>query len=612
MTKKLLDTYSDKKIKVCIRGNRSFSVIAGAGSGKTTSLIKALEYVRDSNGRDLRKCGRKVACVTFTNRAVEVIKKRLNLDDLFYVSTLHGFLWSLIGGFNADIRQTLKEVLIPQRIEKKKQDDNGGASKVAQAARKKVEELTADLQNIDNQDVFTYDESGSSNYSEGRLDHDDVIDLAAAMLSRYPILQKVVGQKYPYIFVDEAQDTFPHIVEALNLIASNNTQTLTGYFGDPMQQIYEKRAGDFRGGDKSAFITKKENYRCSTEVIKLLNAFRPELQQQPAGNNAQGSVGLILIQAEEGQGNRKTYTDEQLENARKKFEKAVQGFGWEHDTQVKMLFLARQMIARRLGFSSLNKLFTGEYASRNAQDDYEDGKHYLLLPITTVLLPLVAAYRINDRVAQMEILRSHSPLLNPRGEFQATPVKEVIEMANKAIKSIADGWDTDNIGTILRTARENKLIHCSDRLTEQLTRQPRTEQYNEESHAKEKGDWLADQFFASSTSELAAYLKFIKEETPYSTQHGVKGEEYKKVLVVFDDTEASWAQYSFSRLIAPIAAGKDPTDGQRERSRKLAYVCFSRAEDDLRIILFTPNPEQAKTEIIQQRLLSEGQIVIQK
>ncbi|MFA6295731.1 MAG: hypothetical protein WC666_04970 [Candidatus Paceibacterota bacterium] len=43
-----------------------------------------------------------------------------------------------------------------------------------------------------------------------------------------------------------------------------------------------------------------------------------------------------------------------------------------------------------------------------------------------------------------------------------------------------------------------------------------------------------------------------------------------------------------------IAVGKDPTEGQRERGRKLAYVCFSRAESDLRITLFTPNPTQAR------------------
>jgi DNA helicase-2/ATP-dependent DNA helicase PcrA len=91
----------------------------------------------------------------------------------------------------------------------------------------------------------------------------------------------------------------------------------------------------------------------------------------------------------------------------------------------------------------------------------------------------------------------------------------------------------------------------------------------------------------------------------------VKGDEFKKVLVVFDDTEANLNLYSFSRLLTPTTAGKEPTDGQRQKSLNLAYVCFSRAEVDLRIILFTKYPSKAKQELIDKGLFSDGQISIQ-
>ena len=122
------DTYSDKRIKVCLCKNRSFSVIAGAGSGKTTSLIKALDFVRSINGDSLRKMTQRVACITFTNRAVDIIKSRLNSDDLFLITTLHSFLWAEIKPFNSDIRSLLKSDLIPARIEKKKEDSSGTIS----------------------------------------------------------------------------------------------------------------------------------------------------------------------------------------------------------------------------------------------------------------------------------------------------------------------------------------------------------------------------------------------------------------------------------------------------------------------------------------------------
>ena len=162
---------------------------------------------------------------------------------------------------------------------------------------------------------------------------------------------------------------------------------------------------------------------------------------------------------------------------------------------------------------------------------------------------------------------------------------------------------------VLVFCRDHQLIRMSDRLAEQLSKPQRTEEYDDESHSEEKGDWLADGFFAMRTGELLAYRDFIEENTPYSTQHGVKGEEYQNVLVVFDDVEANWNQYSFSKLLTPRTAGA-PTEGQEERGRKLAYVCFSRAEQHLKILFYTPTPEAAREELIARRLFTDTQITI--
>ncbi|TWT34913.1 hypothetical protein Enr8_23280 [Blastopirellula retiformator] len=105
------------------------------------------------------------------------------------------------------------------------------------------------------------------------------------------------------------------------------------------------------------------------------------------------------------------------------------------------------------------------------------------------------------------------------------------------------------------------------------------------------------------------YCGFIDENTPYSTQHGVKGEEYEDVIVVFDDTEASWTHYTFAILLAPNSAGT-ANDNQLARSRKLAYVCFSRAIKNLRVVLFTPDPESAAEELMAQGFFQESQINI--
>lgn len=604
------DTPADLEIKECIDKQENFAVVAGAGSGKTGSLIKALEYIRCKYGKSLRAANQLIACITYTNVAVENIKRRTNLDELFAVSTIHGFLWSLVENYQSDICNTLKDELIPNRILKKQEDTKGNSQKAKQA-REQVARLEHDLNHIHLVSKFNYDDSGRRDYSTGSLNHDDIVDLVSMMILRLPNLQRIIGQKFPYIFIDEAQDTFGNIMEALNQIASEEGLPVIGYFGDPMQQIYEKRAGQFNGPTGYKLIKKTENYRCSTEVINLLNAIRPDLQQASGPKNAIGSVEIRLIKAESGKGNRNTYTDDQLSNVLKQFDMALAHFQWDNADGIKQLFLTRQMIAHRLGFSKLNQLFTGNFASQTAEDSFKEGEHFALKPFVEVLIPLIEAHRIDDHAAIIQILREHSPLLDPEGTSKNLAIKTVTEKTQTAINELVAIWPNETIKEILNVANQHGLVSLSERLAEHLQRDLRSEIYDDIEYGLEKGDWLMDEFFTHKTNELGAYRKFILDLTPYSTQHGVKGDEFEKVLVVFDDTEANWNNYSFTKLLTPTTVGKEPTEGQKQKSLNLAYVCFSRAIQDLRIILFTENPNGAKAELIAKNLFRDEQITIQ-
>ncbi len=611
-TVKLIETGADIQIISCIDEKRNFSVIAGAGSGKTTSLVSALSYIRAKDGPSLRRDARQVACITFTNRARDVISERLGWDDLYLVATLHSFLWAEIKRFVPDIRKCLIEVIIPSHIEKQREKDKGGNSKAAIAAREKAAALEVDLELVADVTIFKYDDTSTfSNYPEGRLSHDDVIALAGALISGNETLQRIIGQKYPYIFVDEAQDTFNEILTAINDICANEGLPIVGYFGDPMQQIYDRRAGDFHGPEGSLVIPKEENFRCSPPVIRLLNAFRTDVEQIPAGKNAEtdGSVELYLVAAEAPEGPRKTYTEEQLERTAQRFEELLDSWGWREQEGLKLLFLVRQMIARRLGFIGLHRLFTGKYASTRAQEDYESGEYMLLKPFTRSIWSLVSNFREGNKKEVIDILRAYSPAFDPEGENSARSIREMLQLAEALVRELSGIWDASNLGEILRFVRDRQLYPFPERLMEELEREPMEEEYNEEFHSQDKGRWLADEFFQMDTYELATYIDFLNDKTPFSTQHGVKGEEYLNVCTVFDDTEAGWNNYSFTKMLTPATAGEG-TEGQMERSRKLAYVCFSRAVEHLKIVLFTPNPDASKAELIQAELFTEEQISI--
>lgn len=610
MISRLKPTKADKKIADCIDSERSFSVIAGAGSGKTTSLVEALKRIRDKHGKTLRKSGQRVVCITYTNRAVDVISSRLGFDDLFFVSTLHGFLWGEVFRFQDAIREALCTVTIPHHAEKAREDDNGGSSQKAQKARKKLERLAHELEALKERPPVTYEEVTISDYSKCVLNHDDMIDVASYLISNNPVLQKGLGFKYPYIFVDEAQDTFPQVMCALNAICADKGLPIIGYFGDPMQQIYDKRAGDFAGPKGSAVISKEENFRCSTSVIELLNNFRTDLHQVPGGANAdvKGSVLITIVQAPIPNGPRNTYTSWQLDEVTAKFSKAVALWGWENSSDVKKLFLARRMIARRLGFIKLHEIFTGPYSSSRSQSDYEDGTHYLLKPFVEVVYQLVDASRTDNVKKTIETLRKTSPAYADDGKNKEISLKDMLNRALLHTKALEVMWENNTVREIIGYCSENDLYPVSDRLAYQLNRAPREKfDGNSDEHQREKGDWLADEFFDLKAEELEQYIEFLDESSPFSTQHGVKGEEYKDVLVMIDDVEAAWNNYSFSKVLTPGVAGA-ATERQKALTEKIAYVCFSRAEVNLRILLFSVDAASAGAELISRGLFSKDQI----
>lgn len=113
----------------------SFFLFAGAGSGKTRSLVNALNYLAKTYRDVLRLRGRQVAVITYTNAACDEITRRTEYDPLFMVRTIHSFAWSQIQGFNSDIRAWLKDNLQREIADLQAEETKGRAGTKASAAR---------------------------------------------------------------------------------------------------------------------------------------------------------------------------------------------------------------------------------------------------------------------------------------------------------------------------------------------------------------------------------------------------------------------------------------------------------------------------------------------
>lgn len=301
-----LDRHVDEEIKNCLdpRAPRSFFLFAGAGSGKTRSLVGALDHLRDTAGARLRIRGQKVAVITYTKAARDEIIRRTQFDPIIAVSTIHSFAWTLIEGFNHDIREWLRVSLQADIEDLQAKEAKGRAGTKTSAGRiADIASKTRRLARLDTTKTFIYSPDGD-NRGRGSLNHAEVLHLAGDFLKSKPVLRHILRDGYPYILVDESQDTNRHIVEALfTFQAAHKDEVVVGLFGDLMQRIY----GDGHPGlgenlpSDWATPTKRLNFRCPRRVIELINKIRESTDQQtqiPRSAAIEGHVRMYVLPSE--------------------------------------------------------------------------------------------------------------------------------------------------------------------------------------------------------------------------------------------------------------------------------------------------------------------------
>lgn len=612
------DTPADITLRTCLDASKSFVMIAGAGSGKTTSLVKAIDHLGKTRGTILRARGQKVACITYTEIATTQIYEDVGHDPLFHVSTIHSFLWSLIKPFQNDIK-----VWVTRRIEEKlaklNEDRIGFGARVQQKTRdknlretKKNEALRTSIASVTR---FTY--STGSDYANGILGHDDIIKMGPALIQERPLMRKLVAQKYLFFFVDESQDTVPVVVEALKTVAQEpGHKFCLGFFGDPMQQIYSTGIGAINALDGWEEIKKPENFRSSAQVLSVINNIRRSgdgLQQTMATKLSAGvpvppEAGSALIFVLPADAQRK----DRLQRVREFMASKNSDPMWISDEKaadVKMLVIVHRMAAIRLGFDKLYAALNDD-APDTFKTGFVEGTLWLLTPFLNVLIPLAEAFRNNDHFKVIGLLRSHSPRLH-KDKWEHTGNRSGILTALKGdVSKLAQLLATDStakILEILQFAYDSQVIELDERFGAFLSNNNATSQNpgtlspREESEADlDKRDNSTKAFLACPASQLWGYRTYIEDRSLYATQHGIKGDEFQRVLVVLDDEEGTYNLYSYEKLLGiQVPSDTDRRnqaegeDSVFERTRRLFYVCCSRAVKDLAVVLFTTNTDKA-------------------
>ena len=341
----------EQKIFDCIHNRISFVLDAGAGSGKTWTLVQALNYILETEAKDLKNNGQEIVCITYTNVAKDEIINRTEHSELLHVSTIHDFLWHCIKRFQKELRIKLIELLEEKLA--KEQETLGKLTAKAKVGRAKAEEniarYTGAIDSLNSGAIrITYE--NNANYKEGKFSHDALIVIAEKIFSSYPKITKIITDLYPIIFVDEYQDTQKETINILLNFLNRKKQVVLGFFGDKRQQIYDKGIGEIPAEYDLKLIQKTENYRSAKEVIELLNKVRSDIQQyQPATNTRVGSI-LFFYTTNAVGFNARAFVEKHLKEQ------------WKLSSaeDVKILYLTHRFIARENDYEELYQIHAGD------------------------------------------------------------------------------------------------------------------------------------------------------------------------------------------------------------------------------------------------------------
>lgn len=546
---------ADERIADCLTTGRSFVLDAGAGAGKTYSLVEGLKKLCAPPIADrMKRDGQQIACITYTNVAKDQVIERIQGNSLVRVSTIHDFLWSTLQPHQQALRQALL--------------DFNESLPLTSARRVEQAELQA---KVDGRLEVKYSDRGSK-FLDGRIFHDDLLSIARITYARYDKLARIVASRYPYIFVDEYQDTSAAVVDILlrRILPLVGDKVVLGFFGDKMQNIYHH--GEHKGigtlpADLAApleVIVKRENRRCSLSVINVLNKIRTDITQVPGNKNVQGDAAYIRVGGAADEAG--------LQRARELLTDTLTWDLTDHGTRE--LYLTHRLIARKAGFADLLQAFADRGGF--AKDALTDGSDRRIAFFLEKVEPLAQAWE-NGQIGQT-LGRLHGAGHRLASSAAKSGVRD-------ALNTLIDKRGSGTVRDVLEMIRDRQLFPLTDDLSIRLgNNQPiLTAEMDEAAKEREQADAkLYAALFALPYAQVAAFARFFMTSTPFATKHGVKGDEFETVLVVLDDSGAAWNFYSFDKYLSGADDAANPE--RANRSRNVFYVCCSRARQRLAVI----------------------------
>lgn len=319
-----------------------FRVYAGPGAGKTYFLIQNIKNLINRNEKLKKSKLRKILCITYTNVAVDEINKRLNeYNQYAEVSTIHKFIADfIIRPYQKELKQIIKEEFdigvspdtkIASQVEGlgilhgyKKEEvfdfikSKTGETAIPEYSISAIGDIQIDIKNFSNEEgtarlkrvKYQKEEIKQTHQSlvkefiwdkAGRLTHDEILYFGYKLVEKYPLIAYILRINFPFIMVDEFQDTSPLQTKLIQLIGKK--ESIIGVVGDVAQSIYSFQGASpefFRDFHIEGFEIKdfsiSNNRRSTDNIVKFCNYLRKSsnLSQKAVLNKNNDLVTVIF------------------------------------------------------------------------------------------------------------------------------------------------------------------------------------------------------------------------------------------------------------------------------------------------------------------------------
>lgn len=648
---KQLELDIQKDINECLDNFESFCFDAGAGAGKTYALQKSIEHILKTEGENLKLRNQKILCITYTNAAKDEILSRIGKNSAILASTIHEFLWGFISIqqelLTIEHEKKIKEEL--NGIEQKIIDNplfgsvnlvdfhnaisdeeflkvfystpispagdfksmikgyseyfspylsnvNKFSSLVKNVDKKyKLEETLKEIKNKKSKKIIYNPIRNRDKLENYVISHDTLLLYCRNIITSQNLLKRLFSDRYPYVLVDEYQDTDEKVVDIIDSIRKFTIckkNFVVGFFGDTLQNIYSSGVGKLPNKEEYKSITKIFNRRSSNQIVELIEKIRND-------NFGQQSI----------------YTD--FDNGSYNFYIADDDFDLDIFLQEKnlvsntaCLLMKNDDIARVRGFDVLLAIIkkfpifggnnfdnvNNEFLQKNLQH-----MGWFLREILTFIDFIQKSSDYNSTVKEIVQFIGPSKSTITFGEMkQFISSLRGINLStltiDECINKIANIQERISGEDILRKifsiddTTENILLNIKNRAYDYFYYLQDSEEYSEREMI------VIDNFFRLDVTQFIKWYKYIfddlkNEEISYYTLHGSKGLEFDNVVVVLQDNFAgkrNYCKYFFENY-----NNLTDSDLQFQEVRNLLYVACSRAKIKLCVIYISDTLEDA-------------------